>query len=533
MRSAGLRVTFAVAALVVVVALAGCTSSSSSSAVAGSAETTPATTVRSKAPDAGRVANPTVLPASGGQGRAAPGLRYDVSDFGYQEHEYYFEGTAKTFAPATLPPAPYRSRMVVWTPQDASKFNGTTVVEWAEVSDFGQFELIAELNYQSSMLEAEGYAFALVSAEEGGVCDLRDTGCTATSLKGADPERYGTLNHPGDLYSYDIFNQALQAIKHPRGVAPLGDLDTTFVIAEGFQPTIDKWFPTGVPEPNGFKTVFGVYGPMNQYLAVGADEDAQVADAFFLDGGAPKVEPARYRVPTLHHLDEAAIRRTPTADSENHVTWEVVGAAHSDRWISKHFAVPSPPPAAPKLDRNAELALRDEFNNYGLLDDPTGATCAPGPRTGSWFPRQYTVDAGIAALREWLETGTPAPAAPRMERVGPAPETPTAKLTRDTDGNTLGGLRSPIIDVPVAAYNGEACVQAGTTIRFPAERLASLYPTHRTYVDRLLDATNQAVEDRFMICQDAVTLMRKASESTIGGTDPYASTPACSNGPPT
>ena len=120
---------------------------------------------------ASRVPNPIVTAATGGHGQAAGGLRYDVTQFGYQEKEYFFDGTAKTYPPVGLPPAPYRSRMIVWTPTDPSRFNGTTVVEWAEVSDFGQFELTVELNYQAPMLEQQGFAFVLVSAEEGGVCD--------------------------------------------------------------------------------------------------------------------------------------------------------------------------------------------------------------------------------------------------------------------------------------------------------------------------------------------------------------------------
>ena len=185
--------------------------------------------------------------ATGGHGQAAGGLRDDVTQFGYQEKEYFFDGTAKTYPPAALPPAPYRSRMIVWTPMDPSRFNGTTVVEWAEVSDFGQFELTVELNYESPMLEKQGFAFVLVSAEKRGVCDQSSNGCTATSLKGADPERYGSLEHPGDAYSFDIFSQALQAIKHPTGLAPLGKLQTHTVIAEGFQRSVDKYFPVGAP----------------------------------------------------------------------------------------------------------------------------------------------------------------------------------------------------------------------------------------------------------------------------------------------
>jgi hypothetical protein len=120
-----------------------------------------------------------------------------------------------------------------------------------------------------------------------------------------------------------------------------------------------------------------------------------------------------------------------------------------------------------------------------------------------------------------------APAAPRVDRVGPLPDSPTKKLRRDSDGNAIGGLRSPFIEVPVAAYNGEACVSAGTMTPLPPERLAQLYPTHKSYVEQILAATNEAVAKRFLVCQDAETIMRKASASTIGGPDEFTAAPRC------
>ena len=483
---------------------------------------------RADAGGASRVPNPTVTPATGGQGRAGGGLRYDVSQFGYEEHEFFFDGTARTYGPVSLPPAQYRSRMIVWTPADASKFHGTTVVEWAEVSDFGQFELTVELNYQSPMLEQEGVAFVLVSAEQRGVCDHTPTGCTTTSLQGADPARYGSLVHPGDAYSFDIFSQALQAIKHPVGTRPLGRLKTRVLIAEGFQRSIDKYFPVGAPVPSTPSTApISIYGPLNDYLTNGADADARLADAFLIDAAAPPVEPTPYRVPTLHHLDESAVRRTPTPDRRNHVTWEVVGAPHADRWSGGHIEIPSPTGPSAKLTRQEEEARRDRFDNFGQDAFTAGDVCAPGPNTGSAFPRRFTLNAALLNLRAWVVDGVRAPAAPRIERTVAVPETPTQKLERDADGNALGGLRSPIVEVPVATYNGEACISSGTMVPLPPERLAQLYPTHQRYVEALLAATNRAVADRFLVCQDAATILRKASASTIGGTDAFTATPKC------
>jgi hypothetical protein len=283
----------------------------------------------------------------------------------------------------------------------------------------------------------------------------------------------------------------------------------------------------GAPDPSAPSTSpFSIYGPLNDYLANGADDDARVADAFLIDGAAPKLEPARYRVPTLHYLDESAIRRTPTPDRRNHVTWEVTGAPHADRWSGGHINLPSSEPP-PKRTRAEELAHRDTFDNFGQQPDPGAATCAPGPRTGSVFPRRFSLDAALVALRSWIRTGSRAPAAPRIERVATVPDSPTNKLSRDADGNAIGGLRSPVIEVAAATYDGEACIEAGTTISLSPARLAALYPTHRSYVRQMLGATNKAVAARFLVCQDAETIMRKASASTIGGPDTASAAPRC------
>ena len=480
--------------------------------------------------DDGNIPIPTISEATGGAGRPIGGMRYDVTEFGYQEHEYFFEGTAKTYPPTDVPPAAYRSRMIVWTPADSTRFNGTTVVEWAHVSDYGQFELTVDLNAQAPMLEQQGFAFALVSAEEGGVCDQSVTGCTDTSLKGADPQRYGSLDHPGDPYSFAIFNQALQALKRPTGIAPLGELETRFIIVEGFQPSIDKWFTQGAPASAAAASPFGINGPLNAYLANGADTDARLADAFLIDAAAPASEPERYRVPTLHHLDESAIRREPSRDTANHVTWEIVGAPHADRWASDHIRLPSSTPP-PHLTRPEEEARRDAFDDFGQTTTAGGEICAPGRATGSAFPRRFTLNAALVSLHEWLNTGQKAPSAQRIERTRATPDSPTRKLSRGQDGNAVGGLRSPVVDVPFATYNGEACVSAGTMVSLSSERLAQLFSSHEDYVNELLAATNNAVADRVLVCQDAETIMRKASEAAIGGADSYSAAPDCVDEP--
>src|SRR5207302_1741991 len=48
-----------------------------------------------------------------------------------------------------------------------------------------------------------------VDAQLVGIC------CGPMSLKGWDPKRYAALVHPGDELAYDIFSQAIRALRHP------------------------------------------------------------------------------------------------------------------------------------------------------------------------------------------------------------------------------------------------------------------------------------------------------------------------------
>ena len=173
----------------------------------------------------------------------------------------------------------------------------------------------------------------------------------------------------------------------------------------------------------------------------------------------------------------------------------------------------------PKLTRAEEEARLAQLENYGQLPDDRSGICQPFPRTGTLFPKQYTINAALSALQVWIETGERAPSAPRIDRVGPPPTSASEKLARDPDGNTIGGLRSPVIEVPVSTYDGEDCIQAGTSTAYTPDRLAELYPSHKDYVQQLLTAIDKAVDDRYLRCADAETIMRGASTSPIGGAD--------------
>ena len=70
----------------------------------------------------------------------------DIAECGYIEKEFFFEGTARdtpwqirmaAMANGQCKPAgeaPFKMRILVKRPKDPAKFNGTAVVEWANVT---------------------------------------------------------------------------------------------------------------------------------------------------------------------------------------------------------------------------------------------------------------------------------------------------------------------------------------------------------------------------------------------------------------
>ncbi len=124
-------------------------------------------------------------------------------------------------------------RVVVYRPIDPKKFNGTVLVEWLNVS--GQVDADPDWTQTHNELIRDGFAWVGVSAQAVGLNQLK---CSATAPPSppcpapGDPGRYGTLSHPGDSYSYDIFSQAGQAIRD-NSAKILGGLTPKTLLAAG------------------------------------------------------------------------------------------------------------------------------------------------------------------------------------------------------------------------------------------------------------------------------------------------------------
>jgi hypothetical protein len=95
-------------------------------------------------------------------------------------------------------------------------------------------------------------------------------------------------------------------------------------------------------------------------------------------------------------------------------------------------------------------------------------------------------------------------------------------INRDEHGNALGGVRTPLVDVPIATLRGDGnagasfCFLFGNTVPFDAAKLTALYPTHNVYVTKFNQATAAAVKAGFLTQADAKNLKAAAAATPIG-----------------
>ena len=104
-------------------------------------------------------------------------------------------------------------------------------------------------------------------------------------------------------------------------------------------------------------------------------------------------------------------------------------------------------------------------------------------------------------------------------RGGP-PAPPRFEIVRDDAGNARGGIRLSQHAVPTAANTGVNtggmfCGLLGSSEPFDPGRLASLYPTHDAYVDKVRDVTEKNLKAGYMVKADAEATIAEARRSPI------------------
>jgi hypothetical protein len=407
-------------------------------------------------------------PVQGGAGIATSAMQ-DLPSLRYTEAEFFFGGTATAYSGARKPNgvwnarpaarADFLSRMIVRRPQDPARFSGTVVVEWLNTTT-GR-DLDASWGAGADEIIREGHAWVGVSAQQPGV----------RTIVAADPQRYGSLDHPGTPFSLDIFTQAGRALTHHSGAAPLAGLVPEHLIAIGQSQSASFL----ISYVNGVQPLVEVYDGFLLHTPAQAGRirtDLEQPTLVFVS----ESELAGFGYVSVRQPDSASVR-----------IWEVAGAAHAD----------------------------------GLLLKQSGyASACSSVNEG---PHRQVLRAALHHLVAWTATGEAAPKAPRVELVTETGKTRRIVIERDEHGNAVGGIRTPLVDVPVSTLSGEPalggspfCHLFGSTTPFDAATLARLYRTHDAYVSAFSASAEAAVDAGFILRPEADEMIAEAQQSAIG-----------------
>lgn len=441
-------------------------------------------------------------PLDGVGANAVP--RSVLDEYGYVEEEWRFGGDAPGFrvegeqsadgswTVRADGSAPYRSRLLVRRPADQARFDGTVLVEWLNVS--GGVDADPDFGLLHPAALPRGWGYVAVTAQQlavhGGesVMELPEESAPfRRPLTERDPDRYATLSHPGDGFSYGIFAQAGELA---RSGALFGGVTPSHVIAVGESQSAFRL----VSFVNAVQPLTGAFdGLLIHSRGAGAapvsgeqrvDARAQPAVHIRADLDVPVLQVETETDLVLLRYLEA---RQP--DTEQLVTWEIAGTAHADATILEYGRL-----------ANAHV----DFDIGELY---------PALNRG---PQAQVLRAGLVALVEWVRAGGRPPAGPPIEVDA------DGRLRRDGDGIVLGGIRTPDVDVPVATLTGEAppddpdnllAQLFGETRPFPPERLAARYGSHEAYVAAVTASADAALAAGFLLPADRDAFVARAEET--------------------
>jgi hypothetical protein len=480
----------------------------------GMAVAAPGAAGANPAPGTPTVSGPVTGGTKGYPFRSAVGI-VPLEAAGFVEEEFFLEGSAAAYTSTTTPlpsngvwtvtpsgtTAPYKTRALVRRPADPAWFNGTVVVEWLNVT--AGHDTDPDFAYGYVELLRRGYAWVGVSAQN--VSVNGSPLIPGFGLKSWDPDRYGSLSHPGDSFSYDIFTQAGRAV---RSGALLGDLVPQHVIADGESQSASRM----VTYINGVHPLVEVY---DGFLVHSRGR----VGAALSQSPLPPVGPAPSG-PTSFTLirpdadepvfvvqaetDVLGSLLARQANTGNYLRWEIAGTAHAD-WYFLSQSI---------LYRNRDIpTYPNPACNFPVNDGP----------------QHWVFHAAIRGLDTWVRTGMrPATGADISVDTSVTPPA----LVRDAFGNVKGGIRTPHLDVPLATLSGVGntpagfCGLFGTSKALPWDTVEQLYRNDGAYVSRFVKSANDTAKAGFFLADDLDDIKAEAAQSKRVFTEPpQSSTP--------
>jgi Alpha/beta hydrolase domain len=433
----------------------------------------------------------------------------DLVREGYVEEEYFFEGDAQRYRPTgelgvdgrsdaePTTTGSFKTRALVRRPADPARFNGTVIVEWNNVSAGCEIFEAGD----TSVVFDEGFAYVGVSAQRVGV---HGQGTDPQGLRAWDPERYGSLDIADDALSYGIFTAVARALSASRAggsVDPLRGLPVQRLLAAGGSQSAGR-LATYINAIQPLERVFDAFVLFTWFGSGMSIDDPATFD--INTGGRAQIVayPTRIRadldVPVMvvnSECETLSVLPVRQPDTDRFRFWEVAGAPHGPRL---------------HMERIAGKMQRDGIGLPSAPGAPAIDLTSLGP-----VPFAGVLDAGLAHTHAWMAHGEPPPVQPLVEIEGDPP-----RIRRDADGNAVGGLRLPEMDVTLTRNVGAieeagAAGLMGITTPLPIEVVHDRYPDLDRYLAAFRAAADRAVAAGVLRRRDADEAIERAKTVTL------------------
>lgn len=451
------------------------------------------------------------------ESRSTPFISWfkDLSLNAYVEEEYSISGTANIYAytdDAAQTPAteivdgniPYTTRILLRRPEQPGNFSGTVFLELLNATAGWDGDPIWQSNHE--YIIRSGAAWLGITAKPVSVDFLRDSWGSVTHVE-RNASRYRSLSMPAQGQVWDMLSQVGLLLKNPVSKHnPLSRFSVTRIIMVGYSQSADYQVtyansfhfgaqtPSGKPVYDGYFISSGhgtakhVSGPGNETPEYLAEDDRR--NLIRVD--APVI---RFQSQT-EVVGFAAFRARQTeADFPKLRFYEMAGGAHVDAYLN---AI------------GGQALVRDLGLPPSFCPEPVNA----------YNPIRiaYVQSALLDALVQWISNGTEPPASRFMEL---SSRDGSTELLLDQNGNGVGGIRPPALQVPVGRYLGNNsgpgfCFLFGGFIPFTDEKLHSLYPDPGSFIAPITRAIRNSQSQGFLLAQDADTMFKEASAFTIG-----------------
>ena len=449
--------------------------------------------------------------------RSTPFIAWDedLSQDGYVEEEYLVSGFANVYeytddaarsseVQVRDPDVPYTTRILVRRPESRRDFNGTVYLEVLNPTAGWDGDPIWQNTYEQIL--RSGSAYVGVTSKPVALNFLRDGWGSTPGFAERNNERYAGLEMPFFGQVWDILSEVGALLKTRRDPHnPLRGFKVKRIILVGYsqsvayQVTYANSFHDIARMRNG-KPVMDGY-----YLAAGGARGKNVNRPTPEQESLPAGDPRNLVVvdaPVVRFQTETEIVNFPSytvrqtePEYPRVRTYEMAGGSHVDQVTNDLGGI--------ALARDLGLP------NFGAFCDLTINPIRIG----------FVQSALLKVTDDWVRRKRKPPPSRLMDLA--TAEDGSVSVVTDADGNAVGGQRPPRIEVPLGTYlptntGGGFCFLFGGYQPFDQAQLDARYPSRRGYIWRVFYEAVRSLHERFLLPQDAVTLVREALRSDIG-----------------